>query len=133
MARILIVDDCPLQRAISLTVVQALGHAGIVCSDGHAGVEAALRERPDLVLMDVVMPGVDGYAATRILCNHPELRDVPVVLVTGRNQASDSAWGLRQGAAAYLVKPVLPEHLAGVIVQLLGETEAEANADAPRA
>lgn len=120
MARILIVDDCPLQRAVSLKVVESLGHAGIVCSDGQAGIEAALRERPDLVLMDVVMPGVDGYAATRTLCNHPLLRDMPIVLVTGRSQPTDCEWGLRQGAAGYVTKPVRPEELAGVIVQLLG-------------
>ena len=119
MARILIVDDCPLQRAVAQKVVESLGHRAIVSVDGASGIEAALREQPDLVLMDVVLPKVDGFAATRTLANHPDMRHIPVVLVTGRNQPSDCAWGFRQGAVAYVTKPVSAAALAGVIVQVL--------------
>ena len=120
MARILIVDDCPLQRAIALKVVESLGHTGILCADGTAGIEACVREHPDLVLMDIVLPNIDGFAATRALCNHPAVRHIPVVIVTARNQPTDCEWGFRQGASAYLTKPVHPAELAGVIVHLLG-------------
>src|SRR5678816_3500990 len=129
MARILIVDDCPLQRAVSLKVVQALGHTGIVCSDGQAGVEAAMRERPDLVLMDVVMPGIDGYAATRTLCNHPGLRDMPIVLVTGKSQPTDCEWGLRPGAAGYATMPVRSDALVAARFGREGRRHRERRAD----
>ena len=124
MARILIVDDCPLQRAVAQKVVESLGHRAIVSADGASGVEAALREQPDLVLMDVVLPKLDGYAATRALANDPALRHIPVVMVTGRNQPSDCAWGFRQGAVAYVTKPVSAAALAGVIVEVLGGAPA---------
>ena len=120
MARILIVDDCPLQRAVAQKVVESLGHRAILSVDGAAGIEAALRELPDLVLMDVVLPKIDGYSATRTLANHPAMRHIPVVIVTGRNQPSDCAWGFRQGAIAYVTKPVSAAALAGVIVEVLG-------------
>ena len=67
--------------------------------------------RPDLIFMDIVMPGVNGYQATRTLVNDPDTRAIPIVMVTSKGQEADRAWGLRQGAVDYLIKPVSPDQL----------------------
>ena len=71
----------------------------------------ARRMRPDLIFMDIVMPGVNGYQATRTLANDPDTRAIPIVMVTSKGQETDRIWGLRQGAVDYLVKPVTPDQL----------------------
>ena len=111
MARILIVDDSPSQLVGIKRIVEKLGHQTITAEDGAAGVEVAKREVPDLILMDVVMPGVNGYQATRTLVNDPDTRAIPIVMVTSKGQEADRVWGLRQGAVDYLIKPVSPDQL----------------------
>jgi twitching motility two-component system response regulator PilH len=80
-------------------------------ADGGEGLRLARELRPDLILMDIVMPGVNGFQATRELANDPATRRIPVIMVTSKAQESDRVWGLRQGAVDYLVKPVASEQL----------------------
>ena len=121
MARILIVDDSPSQLLGIQRIVEKLGHEFITAEDGAAGVEVAKRELPDMILMDVVMPNLNGFQATRTLSRDAATRDIPVVLVTTKDQDTDRMWGMRQGAKAYLTKPFTENELAGVIQHLLNE------------
>ena len=123
MARILIVDDSPSQVAGMRRIVEKLGHEVIVAEDGASGVEVAKRERPDLILMDVVMPNLNGFQATRQLSREGSTRDIPVVLVTTKDQDTDRMWGMRQGARAYLTKPFAEADLTDVIGRLLGSEQ----------
>ena len=123
MARILIVDDSPSQLMGIRRIVEKLGHEALTAEDGAAGVEAARREIPDLILMDVVMPNLNGFQATRQLSREGSTRDIPVVLVTTKDQDTDRMWGMRQGARAYLTKPFAEADLTDVIGRLLGSEQ----------
>ena len=120
MARILIVDDSPSQLMGIRRIVEKLGHEALTAEDGAAGVEAAKRELPDLILMDVVMPNLNGFQATRTLSREATTKHIPVILVTTKDQETDRMWGMRQGARAYLTKPFSEEELSEVIASNLG-------------
>lgn len=115
MARILIVDDSPSQLMGIRRIVEKLGHEALTAEDGQAGVEAAKRELPDLILMDVVMPNLNGFQATRSITREPTTAHIPVILVTTKDQDTDRVWGMRQGARDYIVKPVDPQELLSKI------------------
>ncbi|QNH22265.1 PilH family regulatory protein [Xanthomonas sp. GW] len=115
MARILIVDDSPSQLLGIQRIVEKLGHETITATDGAAGVEAAKASLPDLVLMDVVMPNLNGFQATRTLRREPTTQNIPVILVTTKDQDTDRMWGMRQGARAYITKPFSEDELSEVI------------------
>ncbi|GHA71548.1 twitching motility response regulator PilH [Cognatilysobacter bugurensis] len=119
MARILIVDDSPSQLMGIRRLVEKLGHEAVTAEDGAAGVEAAKRELPDLILMDVVMPNLNGFQATRSITREPTTKHIPIVLVTTKDQETDRMWGMRQGAKAYITKPFDESALANVINELL--------------
>ena len=119
MARILIVDDSPSQLMGIRRIVEKLGHEALTAEDGAAGVEAAKREIPDLILMDVVMPNLNGFQATRSITREPTTRHIPVILVTTKDQDTDRVWGMRQGAKAYITKPFSETELSELIVQYL--------------
>ena len=118
MARILIVDDSPSQLLGIQRIVEKLGHQSLTAEDGAAGVEVAKRELPDMVLMDVVMPNLNGFQATRTLSREATTKHIPVILVTTKDQDTDRMWGLRQGAKAYLTKPFSEDELAEVIERI---------------
>ncbi|MDE2406483.1 MAG: twitching motility response regulator PilH [Xanthomonadaceae bacterium] len=120
MARILIVDDSPSQLMSIRRIVEKLGHEALTAEDGAAGAEAAKREIPDLVLMDVVMPNLNGFQATRAITREPTTKHIPVILVTTKDQDTDRVWGMRQGAKAYITKPFNETELANLINQYLG-------------
>ena len=120
MARILIVDDSPSQLMGIRRIVEKLGHEALTAEDGAAGVEAAKRELPDLILMDVVMPNLNGFQATRSITREPTTKHIPIVLVTTKDQDTDRVWGMRQGAKAYITKPFSESELADMIQQMLG-------------
>ena len=126
MARILIVDDSPSQLMGIRRIVEKLGHEALTAEDGAAGVEAAKRELPDLILMDVVMPNLNGFQATRSITREPTTKHIPIVLVTTKDQDTDRVWGMRQGAKAYITKPFSETELADMIQQMLGEPAAPA-------
>ncbi|GGK04864.1 twitching motility response regulator PilH [Luteimonas terricola] len=117
MARILIVDDSPSQLMGIRRIVEGLGHEALTAEDGAAGVEAAKRELPDLILMDVVMPNLNGFQATRSITRDPATRHIPVILVTTKDQETDRVWGMRQGARAYLTKPFSETELSETITR----------------
>ncbi len=136
MARILIVDDSPSQLLGIQRIVEKLGHQSLTAEDGAAGVEVAQRELPDMVLMDVVMPNLNGFQATRTLSRDANTRHIPVVLVTTKDQDTDRMWGLRQGAKAYITKPFSESELEQMIQEHLSAyatPEAEASAAPPAA
>ncbi|MUV15009.1 twitching motility response regulator PilH [Noviluteimonas gilva] len=120
MARILIVDDSPSQLMGIRRIVEKLGHEALTAEDGAAGVEAAKRELPDLILMDVVMPNLNGFQATRSITREATTKHIPIVLVTTKDQDTDRVWGMRQGAKAYITKPFSESELADMIQQMLG-------------
>ncbi|HET8940671.1 MAG TPA: twitching motility response regulator PilH [Rudaea sp.] len=119
MARILIVDDSPSQLVGLKRIVEKLGHEALTAEDGSAGVEIAKREVPDLILMDVVMPNLNGFQATRTISKDAKTSHIPIVLVTTKDQETDRVWGMRQGAKAYVTKPIDEAELSATIKQLL--------------
>ena len=94
------------------------GYQVITAESGEEGVEKAKKELPDLVLMDVVMPGLNGYQATRTLTREESTKHIPIIVCTSKGQETDKIWGLRQGAQDYLVKPVNGEELLSKIAAL---------------
>ena len=119
MARILIVDDSPSQLMGMKRIVEKLGHEALTAEDGAAGVEAAKANKPDLILMDVVMPNLNGFQATRAISKEATTSHIPIVLVTTKDQETDKVWGMRQGAKAYITKPFNENQLVEVINGLL--------------
>ena len=119
MARILIVDDSPSQLMGMKRIVEKLGHEALTAEDGAAGVEAAKAQKPDLILMDVVMPNLNGFQATRAISKEATTAHIPIVLVTTKDQETDKVWGMRQGAKAYITKPFTENQLVEVINSLL--------------
>lgn len=106
MAKILVVDDSPTEIHVLQTMLEKNGHQVIVANSGEDGIIAAKETMPDLVLMDVVMPGMNGFQATRQLTKQKETASIPVIIVTTKDQETDKVWAMRQGAKDYIVKPV---------------------------
>jgi twitching motility two-component system response regulator PilH len=110
---ILVVEPSPVERAQITSTLTSAGYKVVVAADGEEGVTIAKREYPDLILMEVVMPGLNGYQATRALTRSEDerLARTPIILVSAKGQDTDKVWGLRQGAIDYLVKPVTDDEL----------------------
>jgi len=111
MAQVLIVDDSPTEAHVLKGMLEKHGYETEIAESGVAGIERAKAFKPDLVLMDVVMPGLNGFQATRQLTKDPETSDIPVIIVTTKDQETDRVWGLRQGARDFLTKPVSEQRL----------------------
>jgi twitching motility two-component system response regulator PilH len=111
MALILIVDDSPTETHVMQKALEKGGFRTAVAADGQEGIRLAREMHPDLIFMDIVMPGMNGFQATRALVNDPDTRRIPIVMVTSKNLETDRIWGLRQGAVDYMVKPVSPAQL----------------------
>ena len=120
MSKILIVDDSPTETHILTQMLDKNGYQVVTAESGEAGVAEAKKELPDLVLMDVVMPGLNGFQATRQLKKEPTTAHIPVVIVTTKDQETDKIWGMRQGAKDYLTKPVQEDSLINTIQAILG-------------
>ena len=106
MATVMIVDDSPTEVHVMKTALEKHGFDTVSAANGSECLSLAREVHPDLILMDVVMPGINGYQATRTLSRDPDTAEIPVVMVTTKDQETDRIWGLRQGAVDYLVKPV---------------------------
>ena len=106
MATVLIVDDSPTELHLFQKMLDKNGFETLVADSGEEGLRQAKSARPDCILMDVVMPGMNGFQATRKLNQDPSTASIPVIMVTTKDQESDKIWGMRQGAVEYLVKPV---------------------------
>ena len=116
--KILVVDDSPTERHVLVEMLTSAGYTVITAESGEEGIDKAKAELPDLVLMDVVMPGLNGFQATRTLTRDEETRHIPVIVCTSKSQETDKIWGLRQGAHDYMVKPINGEELLAKIAAL---------------
>ena len=120
MAKVLIVDDSPTEVHVLTTILTKNGHDVLVATSGEVGVDMAKTERPDLILMDVVMPGMNGFQATRQISKDTVTASIPVIMVTTKDQETDKVWAMRQGAKDYIVKPVretvLIEHVNMLLI-----------------
>lgn len=113
--KILVVDDSPTERFALLEFLTKNGYQVVTADSGEEAVTKSKSEMPDLILMDVVMPGINGYQATRTITRDDTTRAIPVIMCTSKSLETDKIWGMRQGAYDYLVKPVnLPELLTRI-------------------
>lgn len=119
MATILIIDDSPTDVRVFTTLLERAGHTVAAVSTAEDGIERVRAELPDLVIMDVIMPGMNGFQATRILTRDPATSSVPIVMITTKSMETDRVWGLRQGARAFITKPVNEKELLASISSLL--------------
>jgi len=115
MAKVLIVDDSPAQIFTLKKLVENWGHEALSAESGDQALEIARREQPNVILMDIVMPGMSGFQATRKLSRGQETHSIPVIFVSTKSSDTDRVWGMRQGAAGYVTKPVNPELLFSAI------------------
>lgn len=106
MTRVLIVDDSPTETHAFASILKGKGHEVLTAENGTEGVALARQAQPDVVLMDIVMPGLNGFQATRQLSKGDDTAHIPVIIVTTKDQETDRVWGARQGAKGYLVKPI---------------------------
>lgn len=113
--KILIVDDSPTDRQFLMEVLSKLGYQCVLAASGDEGVQKAKSEIPDLILMDVVMPGTSGFQAMRTITRDVTTQHIPVFICSSKSQESDRIWGMRQGARDYLIKPINPGVLAAKI------------------
>jgi len=120
MARILIVDDSPTDVQNVRNILQKAGHTVSEAGNAQDVVARVKSERPDCVVMDVVMPGMNGFQATRVLSKDPDTQKIPVIVISTKNQETDRVWALRQGAREYITKPVKPDELITKINAVLG-------------
>ena len=104
--KILVVDDSPTERTFLEGILAKAGYSVVFATSGEDGVAKAKSDQPDLILMDVVMPGLNGFQATRAITRDEATKHIPVFICTTKDQETDRIWGMRQGAKDYLVKPV---------------------------
>ena len=119
MARILLIEDSPTDVAVLSQLLQRNGHEVLTSGSAEDGIELCKRELPDLVLMDVVLPGMNGFQATRALSRDKATSAIPVLIVSTKGMETDKAWGMRQGARDYIVKPPREGELIGRINEVL--------------
>ena len=119
MATILIIDDSPTDVRVFTTLLERAGHQVVAVSTAEDGIERVRADLPDLVIMDVIMPGMNGFQATRTLTRDPATAVVPIVMITTKSMETDRVWGLRQGAKAFITKPVNEKELLACINDLL--------------
>jgi len=119
MAKILIVDDSPTQIFTLKHLVENWGFEAISAENGDQALEIARQESPDVILMDVVMPGMSGFQTTRKLSKDLATCKIPVIFVSTKDGEADRVWGMRQGATAYVTKPVNPDTLFNAISEAI--------------
>ena len=113
--RILIVDDSPTERHVLNDLLTKAGFEVFSSDSGEDAIHKSKQQKPDLILMDVVMPGLNGFQATRAISRDPETKSIPIIICTSKSQETDKIWGLRQGARDYIVKPVNRDELLAKI------------------
>ena len=121
MATILIIDDSPTELHLFQNMLEKGGFDTLVADSGEEGVRQAEASRPDCILMDVVMPGMNGFQATRKITQDPRTSNIPVILITTKDQETDKIWGMRQGAVEYIVKPIGQKDLVARINSVMSQ------------
>jgi twitching motility two-component system response regulator PilH len=120
MTRVMVVDDSPTDKAYLRRMLERAGFEVLEAASGQDAVAIARNEQPDCIVMDVVMPGMNGFQATRTLSKDPATASIPVLVVSSKSQETDRLWALRQGAKEYIVKPVKEADLIGKVKAVLG-------------
>lgn len=116
--KILVVDDSPTERYFLTDILIKNGFSVSTAENGEEALLKVKADKPQLILMDVVMPGQNGFQITRAISRDPETEDVPIIICTSKGQETDRIWGLRQGARDYIVKPIDPQELLAKIAAL---------------
>jgi twitching motility two-component system response regulator PilH len=116
--KILCVDDSYVDLVNIQKIVTSTGRFVVTAGNGREAIEKAKSEKPDLIFMDVNMPDMDGFAATRALKKDPTTKDIPVVFVTSKDQKADKMWGQMQGGSGYVVKPYTSDDIVSLVNSL---------------
>jgi twitching motility two-component system response regulator PilH len=119
MSKILIVEDSPSQRQMISDLLKSSGLNVTVACDGVEALENIEEVNPDLVVLDIVMPRMNGYELCRRIKSDPKTKNLPVVMCSSKGEEFDRYWGMKQGADAYIAKPFQPVELIGTVKQLL--------------
>ena len=119
MARVLIIDDSPTETYVLREILERNGYRVSVAETGEDGIRMAHEQSPDVILMDIVMPGVNGFQATRKLNKDPATSAIPIIIISTKDQDTDRIWGMRQGALDYMSKPVSEKGLLEKIQTVL--------------
>jgi twitching motility two-component system response regulator PilH len=120
MARVMVVDDSPTDKAYLRQMLERAGFEVLEAASGQDAIDMAKHDLPDCVVMDVVMPGMNGFQATRTLAKDPATATIPVLVISSKNQETDRLWALRQGAKDYITKPVKEKDLIDKIKAAIG-------------
>ncbi|MBT4839028.1 MAG: response regulator [Methylococcales bacterium] len=118
MKQVLIVDDSPEDCKHLTKIMEKNDFSVITADDGEKGVEKAKQEKPDLILMDVVMPNLNGFQATRKIKKNPDTADIPVIMITTKSNETDKIWAKRQGVDIFITKPVKANELNKAIEEI---------------
>jgi twitching motility two-component system response regulator PilH len=127
---VLIVEDSPTIMEIECSILQLAGFETLCAVDGIEGIQKAHGEKPDLILLDIKLPDMDGYQVCRLLKSEPDTKSIPVIMATASEiEKKDEFWGLEVGADAYLIKPFEPEELISEVKKLLKIEDVKKAAD----
>ena len=116
---ILCVDDSPTDLRMMQDAVSGLGHVIVTAKDGEEALDSVRRQKPDLVLLDIILPNMNGYQVCRKLKTAPETKDIKIILISSKNQQTDKFWGKKQGADDYVTKPYQQGELLSLVRQQL--------------
>ena len=119
MSKVLVVEDSVTQREMISQLLKSSGLAVTVDNDGVEALGRLKNTKPDIVVLDIVMPRMNGYEVCRRIKSDPQTKDIPVVMCSSKGEEFDRYWGLKQGADAYIAKPFQPTELVGTVKQLL--------------
>ncbi|NOR83973.1 MAG: response regulator, partial [Ardenticatenales bacterium] len=133
MAQVLVIDDDPVIRKIIATILGRQGHQVVAASDGKEGLAAVEAQKPDVAIIDVMMPGIDGYEVTRRLRQDPDFIHLPILILTGRSELQEKLNAFEAGADDYMSKPFEPAELIARLSKLLRWGEAVRAAQTPGA
>jgi len=117
--KILVVDDSLTDRQIVVSACEAQGYEVVTAADGEEAIQKLSEAKPDLILLDVILPGKNGFQICRQIKKSPESKDIKIVMVTSKSQESDRFWGMKQGADGYLTKPFTEQELQAIILQMI--------------
>ncbi|WP_256645460.1 response regulator transcription factor [Thermomonas paludicola] len=120
MARILLIEDSPTEAAVMVQLLERNGHQVTTAGSAEDGIASCKRDQPDLVLMDIILPGMNGFQATRALTRDATTSHIPVLIISTKGLETDRVWGMRQGAKDYIVKPPREAELVARISALIG-------------